>query len=680
MISTALSKWDKLEKLVLSQAKNPDALREKAAKYAREFREKGYLDITPSKILEEDENLFPLFYKLLAGGAADNTASPVAGRRDSSWMTDADFCFLNIRALSPDPSQTGKISDALKILPVVRASSFHLAPFFDCTMDNLYAVDSLRIITQDIVDETWEQAGISPGEQMRILLDAIHILGKTAGFDLEPHTSQFSRIVMEYPQHFRWIRLNGKRDGLFRNARHETMLDEQHQKELVSEVRKIIAAELKKSGLASVEDLSRGVGTVRDCHQSCIKALIAAGYWTLPSHTWNGAGLPAFDKYNYEGNYPEFTYLDKNGEDQHRHSFGMLTPFALYTGLPFNSEPSEKNLPRYKEDTFKFVTELFPAILENYPFDYVRIDYVDHVFDSTVGGSFDIPVSDRMTPKVLKAVIDRARKDRPYMGATAERMGQDIDVYRTAGFDLVLGQDVLSTMNADYLLYCLKEQETLIGKSREEKWTVPASVMFSVDTHDSGHPLFWTKPLSDVEGAKGMALRHFLSRFLYAGTQRRPKYECMGNQDLSSGLYQANNKPVSLHWADDRDYCTGYHTRENIYRTVKDDLISGHMGTVHVYGRILLWFIDHPQKQQRIFCYAYLEDDPGQLKNLQVETPVYEDIHNFIVDVNEGSRFPVKKATYIDMYTGESNTFDIYDGKLNILTIEGLGFGMFILR
>jgi hypothetical protein len=109
---------------------------------------------------------------------------------------------MNVRALGKEQDITGNFLDAMKLIPVLRANSIHLAPFFDCALTNLYAVDSLRIITKDVLSSELLDGGIEPDEQLMLLIDAIHILNKTAGFDLEPHTSQFSRIVLENPQHF----------------------------------------------------------------------------------------------------------------------------------------------------------------------------------------------------------------------------------------------------------------------------------------------------------------------------------------------------------------------------------------------------------------------------------------------------------------------------------------------
>lgn len=669
------------EKKAEEAGKSLKDFEKKAGEYAAQYRSHGCMEITPKSILKDDPCLFYCFYKELGFEILTEIGvpSPVKEYKDSSWMNSSDYCFLNIRATSPKKDKTGTISDALKLLPVIRANSIHLAPFFDCTMDNLYAVDSLRIITDDIVDKEMEEAGLTPETQLRLLIDAIHILKKTVGFDLEPHTSQFSRVVMENPSHFRWLHLNADRSGLAGGVTHEEMFSPEMQKTIVLEVKALVDKVLKKAGLSAVEDTSKGLKALREAHSEALKLLIKKGYWTLPSHTWNGVGLPEFKDYNKNDNYPDFTYLDEEGEDQHDESFGMLTPFAIYTNLPFNKVPTLDNPPVYREDTVRFLTGIFPEILKRFDFDFLRIDYVDHVFDSTVEESWDIPVSDRMAPKVLKAVIDNARKVKPYLGAMAERMGQDIEDYRKVGFDLVLGQDILTTMHRSYLTYCMEIQEKL--RKMSESWSTPASVLFALDTHDSGHPLFWTMPESQVEGAQGMMLRHFLSRFFHPGKLRRPKYEVMGNQDLSYGLYEANNKPISLTWVGDKEFNRWYHAIENIYEELRPVIENSVYGPVHLSSEFGFWFLDCYQgKKSRLVCAALLEVEVKKLKELLERKPTYSPLPHYEIDAYEGISFDRAVVMEYDLKTGGKKPFETTpNGRIVLRDVEPRGVRLFII-
>ena len=61
----------------------------------------------------------------------------------------------NLRHLylyADEMTRTGRVTDALKILPTMRVSGIHLAPFFDNTLENLYAVDSVRVVSDAVLD------------------------------------------------------------------------------------------------------------------------------------------------------------------------------------------------------------------------------------------------------------------------------------------------------------------------------------------------------------------------------------------------------------------------------------------------------------------------------------------------------------------------------------------------
>lgn len=657
-------------------------IEEKTEVLVKEFKSKNYIKMLPSEALNIDDGVICNFYLTLGKEkfSSDGVSSPVENYEDSSWMYHSDFCFINVRALGKEQDITGNFLDAMKLIPVIRANSIHLAPFFDCALTNLYAVDSLRIITKDVLSQELLEGGIEPDEQLLLLMDAIHILNKTAGFDLEPHTSQFSRIVLENPEHFRWIRLDKKRTGLYKEVTHEEMFSEEGQEKIRKEVNKIIKKILKEHKLKTVEDLSCGLETLRKAHGEITTKLIDSGLWTLPSQTWGGVGLPEFDFYNTTDNHPDFTYLDAKGEDQHEHSFGMLTPYKFYTNLSFNRVPDEDNLPLVKEDTVEFFKGVFPEIQKRYKFDFVRLDYVDHVFDSTVKESWDIPLSDRMTPEILSDVLSASRINKKFTGAMAERMGCDVKDYKKLGFDLILGNTMLTTMHAGYVRYIFDLEEEI--KASIADGGVPSSVLFAVDTHDSGHPLFWTAPMSEVVGPEGMHLRHFLSRFTWTGKGRRPKYEVIGNQDLSYGLYEANNRLKSMVWKGDKDYNNLYHCTEDIYERFKDLIFRSHLGPTYVAPDCAFWFLDREDGyRERLLCVVALEEKFEKVRYVIQEKPVYSSVKELVINFMENYHMDNPDISEVDLRTGEfkqANQISHY--QVAIKELSPLGVKLFFIR
>ncbi|MBN2053905.1 hypothetical protein JW905_03220 [bacterium] len=546
-----------------------------------------------------------LFYEELAASRKAGLVSPVAHRTDSWWLVQSAACFVNARACGRGV-RPGTLLTAARLLPGIRAANIHLAPFFDCVFDNLYAINSARIITPDIIDAYYLKHGFTPDQQLALFIEAAHLLDKTVGFDLEPHTGQFSRVVLANPGCFRWLRLDATRDRLYDGMAQDRMLAEDVQEELAAQVADRCGSILAAHGLDRFEPEGAVFETVRRAHAECTADLIAAGYWTLPSHAWGGAGLPEFTGYNHIGDFPLFHYLSLEGEDHDKHAFGMLTPFKFYTGLPINRVPSPDAPPRRHPAAVALFTSIFAGIQQRHSFDFVRLDYADHVFDSVADGDDDAPLSDRPTPAILREAIARVRAGAPFLGVMAERMGHDAARYREIGVNLLLGTEILGNFNRRTMNHVFDVGDAVAAANRGSAQA--CSVSLAVDTHDSGHPLFWGRPISEIIGPEGMAHRHFISRFSSAGAGVRPKYECLGNQDLSHGLYEANNRTVNLEWRGDSAYNRRYHLLEDLYERYRDIILEGRVGHRDVRNRYAWWCVNAPHLGRSLICVAYLEE------------------------------------------------------------------------
>ena len=155
---------------------------------------------------------------------------------------------------------------------------------------------------------------------------------------------------------------------------------------------------------AGEDDKLEAVAIKRSVASSITRALIEEGYWTVLSHSWSGVGVPAFMGYDREGNYPRFRYLTRDGRDQAEDAYGVLTPYAFYHNISTNHVPDTKPTPN--EDASAFYASIFHRWRDQFDFDFVRHDYVDHVFDSIENDDPDYPCSDRPTPSVLRRCIE----------------------------------------------------------------------------------------------------------------------------------------------------------------------------------------------------------------------------------------------------------------------------------
>ena len=615
--------------------------------YKKYYSDYSYFNITPTQSLKiSDKQILDFYYELLINYTNENKTtivkSPVENNTDSSWMLEEDFCFLNVRALGKDKNWSGNLIDALKVLPTLRASSIHLAPFFECTFDNIYALDTLTTIHRPIVHGNYVKEGLDAYKQMKLLIDAAHLLNKTIGFDLEPHVSQFSRIVCDNPHLFRWIELDDNKENLKDNILFHDIILEPKQNEIIDKVKKIRDNIYKTNNISKLEDYTIDANKLSDIHQELIKELIKNGLWTIPSHTWGGAGLPEYSHYNKNGNYPVFTYLNAKGEDHSSEAFGMLTPYKFYDRLPVNRIPSHDEKPTINKEGQEFFFNIFPNLRKNFKFDFVRFDYVDHVFDGILDDIDDFPVSDRLTPQVIKDLTKNIKNDNPFIGFMAERMGDDIEKYMTVGFDLILGSDSLMDINKEYIDYHIIKKTKL--RKMAQNTNDKVSILHAIDTHDTAHPLIWKKTPAERKGFDGMLKRYLFCRFANIGIPRRPKYECIGNQDLSYGLYKANNMLVNLTWKDDTRFNKTYHFLEDIYRDLKDHLSQAHIITNQVAERWCYWISYNANSDKKlIIIFMGLEPmlnyekrelwDIHEIKNISIPLPVL--IKNKLDDLKE---------------------------------------------
>ena len=555
-----------------------------------EYHSGGCLRRTCAEIMRLPLAAFAVFYAHLSQQRPYQ--SPLRGQSDSSWMAQTDFCFMNIRAAGM-PDSPGNFLSAAALLPALRVSAIHLAPFTRSEFGVLYAVSSLTCLDPALLHPALSAAGLRPGDQLRAFVQACHLLGMAVGFDLEPHVTQYAQPVLLHPHLFRWLHLDPQNpDQLVGGLTQEEMLAEDAQAAIHAQVRQIVAEALQSAGLPTLEshpDEDPALAQRKlDLYQSLIPMLIQRGFWTLPSQIWDADGVPAFCGYAHDGRYPRFRYLNRAGQDHSDGAYHIVTPFKFYTNLRPNQKPHPSAPPQLVPETQEFFNHVFDLWRDDFDFDFVRHDSADHIFDSLWPDDPCLPASDRPSPANLRACITASRTaQKPNIGHMAERMGNEVEDYASAGFDLMLGSDMLEEINQTHLQknFALHDQLSQLNARRP----TPFAVTYAVDTHDTGNPYIWGQPLTLLAGPEGLSQRLFLARFLSCGAARRPKYEVIGLQDRSYGLYQANVSPQALTWVGDANFNRFYHTLEDLYASLKPVLTTAQRIASHAQPECAWW-------------------------------------------------------------------------------------------
>lgn len=93
-----------------------------------------------------------------------------------------------------------------------------------------------------------------------------------------------------------------------------------------------------------------------------------------------------------------------------------------------------------------------------------------------------------------------------------------------------------------------------------------------------------------------------MARFLNVGKNRRPKYEVIGNQDLSTGIHRVNNVPESLAWKSDKYVFYNYHLLEDLYLELKSALDNCVIIDYEVNEYYATWTLENILLQKKWLC------------------------------------------------------------------------------
>lgn len=566
---------------------------------------------TQSSLLRLSDAAIALFYARLEGERSPRKAC--REEKDSSWMLRADFCYVSARASGHD-GRPGTFLQASKILPAVASSAIHLAPFHPVHFEVLYAPENQSTIDPALAEEALTAAGIGPEDQLRAFSLACRLLGKALGFDLLPHLAQFGRTVIERPALFRWVQLDGSRQTL-QDADPVMPYTRDDRLRIAALVVDLVDCIKEDYGLTTIKRQpgdGKAEAEIKDrAYFAAIRQCIDRGLWPVLSQAWNGVGIPSFLRYERGGDFPVFSYRDASGADVGADSYGVVAPYAFYDGVPPNSMPDDEAAPEMNRPAVDYYAGVFRQWRDDYGFDFIRYDSLDHVFDSVLDDEGRVPLSDRPTPEALRAATEASRSDGARgAGALAERMGTEFERYADMGFDLVFGSDWLRRIDAPFMRDCFALYGRLAARAAVPG-ARPASVCFAVDCHDAGDSRFWGSSLAAVMGPDRMSLRHAVARFTSVGPARRPMYETMGFQDGSTGLYASTIADRGMEWADDAKAAGRYASIERRYAKARTFLDAAAIVGHRVEDGYAWWQIADAGRTRLLVAACSLETAEG---------------------------------------------------------------------
>ncbi|MDJ0497187.1 MAG: hypothetical protein QNJ89_05105 [Acidimicrobiia bacterium] len=135
--------------------------------------------------------------------------SPRAAETDSNWMRHTNMVGVNVRTVR----DYGGVIKYVLTLPEA-FDSIHLLPIWEPgVVESLYGIAGWNLNNQFYSDELEAAAPQldSVEKQLRAVSNLLHVMGRTIGMDVIPHTDRFSEAALGSPDLFEWMRVRDRK-------------------------------------------------------------------------------------------------------------------------------------------------------------------------------------------------------------------------------------------------------------------------------------------------------------------------------------------------------------------------------------------------------------------------------------------------------------------------------------
>lgn len=466
--------------------------------------------------------------------------SPVSGKPNGEWLKHSNMVGVNIRTI-------GNFFNLIKYLLTVGEchDAVHILPIWEPgVVSSLYGKISWNINPEFFSEElkTAIPTLDTVEKQLKVVTNLIHLMGKTVGMDVIPHTDRFSELVFLYPQMFEWVKRSN-----------ETILSIVTENAI--EVEDIIWAYLIKNGAADGSFMSYGkemffdpqsfilsdkqkleviFGSIQEREKRLSRRLelmqqvLNQGLETLPvtmAPPYRGLHLVKddfiYDKignkwYNYQFDKPEAM----------SRVFGPLTRYKFY----FAENEQELAFEHPNKMAWEYVSKQYFECQQNYNFDFMRGDMA-HVQPRPGGVPEEIGNYYDPLKAIKNYVVNQGVK---HFGFFAETFiappdvmgyGDELDHLDAIEADSTLGDLQAEPIGSEVFMKNLAAYIE-IGENRK---FVPNFTMITADKDD---------PRFDGFYKKGNHLRFFMGIFLPV----LPSYMSLGFECRNKHLDRASNE------------------------------------------------------------------------------------------------------------------------------------------
>jgi hypothetical protein len=468
--------------------------------------------------------------------------SPVQNHGNSAWLKTVNMVGINIRTIG---SFWNSIKYALT-LPNAQ-SSVHFLPIWECgVVASLYGIASWNINPEFYDDEL----AISfphlntVEKQLKVVTNLLHLMGKTVGMDVIPHTDRYSEITLANPQYFEWLQ---RRE--FEITDHSANLHEKVQEAILAFLYQYGATfseyyprqkeKFFNNNIFSEENRLRFLfgeknnleGRTQRRNQ-LISHLFSMGYEPVPATM-----APP-----YRGLEVDYRAEAKTVDDDGRiwrdyviskpqamsRVFGPLARVKLYEPKNDNID-WEIDFTKPRQEVWEYMAEKYLGFADKYNFDFMRGD-MSHVQLNPAG----TPLKPDIYYDIHKYIKGKIVAQKPYFGYFAESFLAPPNVM---GFgneeDHLEGSDTDTTLgDLQSMVVGTKRFIAEFARYHQLLTTRKFAPNFTIMTADKDDPRF------DSFYLKGNEIRMFLGLFL----TDMPSYMALGFEQRDPHAYPAPNE------------------------------------------------------------------------------------------------------------------------------------------
>jgi len=386
--------------------------------------------------------------------------SPVCNETNTEWLKKS-----NIVGITPRITKT--YWGIVKYAMTFPENAIHILPLFEPGCDSAIYSPVSWTLNDEFLDDELVNAGYeTPEKQLKLIINILHCMGKTVGFDALIHCDKFSEFVFTNPKYFEWIKLNNERTAQL----YPPAID---YNTIYNEVEKAIKDYLVQNGSADfnikiTEDvLNKFFDNDFPEHQrqavlfgydknlklqrriELLNFIKKKGYETLPVTEHSPNRPVVFDYMKKEGDV-EWAEFKVDNKYPYSKIFNSQTPIKLYPidnyGYP------ETDSPYF--DAWNYISDKFLAFQQEYNFDFLRADMAHNQLSHA---QKDKTKSYLNRPEIWAFIKEKIRAKTPYFATLAEaflNQSYYIDGFQdmeNKKFDVVLGPLNFLYLNDEYI-------------------------------------------------------------------------------------------------------------------------------------------------------------------------------------------------------------------------------------